>query len=467
MATLTVHGAAKEVTGSCYLLESEATGRLLLECGMHQGGDAVDRFDAEQFPFQPSEIDAVVLSHAHLDHSGLLPRLVAGGFRGPIYCTSATRGLLRILLEDAWGLYERDLERQNLRNRRAGRETKSPAYSERDVARVLKQCEGQRYRTAVQVGPQASVRFLDAGHILGSAIVELTLKEEGRDKVLVFSGDLGNSDSVLMNDPESPSHADIVLMEGTYGNRDHRDMDATLKEFEQALSETWERGGNVMIPAFAVGRTQELIYHLGRLHQEGRLDDWQVFLDSPMAISVTEVYDRWLHIMDDEDIQCLTEAGRDSLREFLPALKLCTSVEESMAINEVKQGAIIIAGSGMCTGGRIRHHFKHRIWKPENCILFIGFQARGTLGRILVDGANPIKLFGDEFVVGAQIRTLGGFSAHAGQTALLDWAAAFGDKPPLHLIHGEEDVLETLSAALQEKRGIASNIPDPGDQLTF
>lgn len=467
MATLTFHGAAREVTGSCFLLESPATGRVLLDCGIHQGGDAVERVGEEKFPFDPAGIDAVILSHGHLDHSGLLPLLVHEGFRGPIYCTEATRGLLRILLEDAAGLYERDLERQNLRLKRAGRPAISPAYTHKDVARVLKQCEGRSYHRPFDVGPQSRVRFLDAGHILGSAIVELTLTEEGQEKVLVFSGDLGNRDSALMNDPETPTRADVVLMEGTYGNRDHRNMDNTMLEFEQVLADTWERGGNVMIPSFAVGRSQELIYHLGCLHHAGKLANWQVFLDSPMAISVTEVYDRWLHIMDDEDIRCLTEEGKQTLREFLPTLKLCSTVEESMAINQVKHGAIIIAGSGMCTGGRIRHHFKHRIWKPENTVMFIGFQARGTLGRLLVDGVKEFRMFGDEFAVGADIQTLGGFSAHAGQSALMDWASGFEGSPRLMLVHGEEEALQALSGKLWEEKGIRSEMPERGSQISF
>ncbi|KKO11993.1 hypothetical protein LCGC14_0000010, partial [marine sediment metagenome] len=272
MATLTFYGAAQEVTGSCYLIESPALGRVLLECGMHQGGTAVDRIRDESFAFDPADIDAVVLSHGHLDHSGMLPKLVNQGFSGPIYCTQSTRQLLRILFEDALGLYERDLERENLRRQRSGRALIEPEYTEKDVEAALKLCQGQPYHARVDIGPQASVRFLDAGHILGSSIVELTLNEKGADKVLVFSGDLGNSNSALMNDPESPQHADIVMMEGTYGNRDHRSQEQTLEQFRQVLAETWARGGNVMIPSFAIGRTQELIFHLGCLHQAGELD---------------------------------------------------------------------------------------------------------------------------------------------------------------------------------------------------
>ncbi len=467
MATLTFLGAARAVTGSCYLLESPSLGRVLLECGMHQGGDAIDRVQEETFAFEPGDIDAVILSHAHLDHCGLLPMLVNRGFDGPIYCTQATRGLVRILLEDAVTLYERDLEYRNLKLQRSGRKTLSPEYSRRDVERAIKMIQPQHYHQPIRVGDSATLRFLDAGHILGSAIVELTLPEEGKDKTLVFSGDLGNSSSALMNDPETPTSADVVLMEGTYGNRDHRPVTETLQEFEQVLADTWDRGGNILIPAFAVGRSQELLYHLGCLHHEGKLDNWQVFLDSPMAIEVTRVYDRWLHIMDDEDIRCLTDAGRESLREFLPTLTLCETAEQSMAINKIKQGAIIIAGSGMCTGGRIRHHLKHRIWKDSNTIVFIGFQAQGTLGRLLVDGIKQVKMFGDEFKVNAHIETLGGFSAHAGQQALINWASNFETNPRLMLIHGEETALEALSEKLWLEKKIKAEIPEIGSSITF
>jgi metallo-beta-lactamase family protein len=382
-------------------------------------------------------------------------------------CTQATRGILRTLLEDALGLYQRDLERENVRRERSGRSLLPAEYAEDDVRKVLKLCEGIPYNKSFSPGPAASGCFHDAGHILGSAIVELELEETGQKKRLVFTGDLGRKGSVLMNDPETLENADLVLMEGTYGNRDHRDESSTLQQLTEILSDTWQRGGNVLIPAFALGRSQEIIFHLGCLYHKGLLDDWQVFLDSPMAIEVTQVYDRWLHLMDDRDIRQLDKFGRDSLEEFLPTLKICRTPEESMVINEVKQGAILIAGSGMCTGRRIRHHIKHRLWRESNTMIFIGFQAQGTLGRLLADGLKDVKIFGDEIKVRPRIETLGGFSAHAEQSELISWVENFQPTPPVLLIHGEAQALEGLSQKLWTDKSIRSEIPARGSCIAF
>ncbi len=467
MATLTFFGAAQEVTGSCHRIESPALGSMLLDCGMHQGGDAVERLHQEAFAFDPESIDAVVLSHAHLDHSGLLPRLVREGFRKPIYCTAATRDLLEIMLEDAAGLYERDLDRENLRRARRGKKKIRPKYSSKDVARVLQLCRPLEYEETRQVGEQATLTFHDAGHILGSAIVELRMHETGTEKTLVFSGDLGKSDSTLMSRPAVLEEASLLLVESTYGDRNHREMEDTLGELREVLRDTWQKGGNVMIPAFAVGRTQELLFQLGRLYQEGELDNWQIFLDSPMAIKVTAVYSRWLAQLDEDVSRALRAEGKHTLESFLPPLTLSVTSEESMAINKIKSGAIIIAGSGMCTGGRIKHHFKRRIWNQRNTIVFCGFQARGTLGRLLVDGVKQIRMFNDEFVVKARIETLGGFSAHAGQSELLAWIGNFSPRPRVVLVHGEPRAMDVLSEKLWQQQQRAPETPRQGQSVIF
>ncbi len=467
MATVTFYGAAQEVTGSCHLLESPACGRVLLDCGLRQGGDAVERIHNERFSFDPTSIDAVILSHAHLDHCGMLPLLVHQGFRGHIHCTRATADLLPIMLKDAVGLYLRDLERENLRAERRGRKTREPVYDEADVEKVLNQLKPSRYGKTFKIGNHCEVCLHDAGHILGSAIVEVSLQESRGAKTLVFSGDLGRSGSVLMNDPQVLEKADLLLLESTYGDRNHRCEDESMEELETILHETWAQGGNVMIPAFAVGRTQEILFHLGRLHHAGKLDAWQVFLDSPMAIEVTRTYDRWLELMDGDDVRELNDVQRDSLAEFLPRLQLTADTEESMAINRIKSGAIIIAGSGMCTGGRIRHHFKQRIWDSRNTVIFVGFQAQGTLGRLLVDGMKNVKLFGEEYAVKARMETLGCFSAHAGQSELLGWAANFQPAPRIALVHGEPKAQDVLADRLWDELQVRAAIPAQGESIAF
>ena len=473
MAKLQFLGAAQEVTGSCYLLETHGK-KILLDCGMHQGGDMPVRMShivgdvqmQEAFSFNPSHIDCVILSHAHLDHSGLLPKLVHEGFHGSIHCTGGTSLLLKVLLEDAAHLYLKDLEYDNIRLAREGKRKKLlPAYTLDDVKKVLQQCRAHNYHTPFEVARGITVTFADAGHILGSSIVEVLLENSGQQKRLVFSGDLGNPETSLMKNYETLQLADVVLLESTYGDRDHRPMADTLEEFEAILREAEKDGGNILIPSFAVGRTQELLFHLGKLYQAGKLKNWHVFLDSPMGTAVTEIYAHCLKFLDKQDVALIEQAG--SLKNFLPNLSITESVEDSMRINQITQGAIIIAGSGMCTGGRIRHHLKHRLWFRNTHVVIIGYQAKGTLGRLLVDGIKRIRLFGQVIAVKAKIHTLGGFSAHAGQRDLLDWAAGFTGKPRFFLVHGESNSMEKLAAELWKRHQISAEIPAARSIIPF
>ncbi len=464
MPQLTFLGATGEVTGSRYLLETEQA-KILLECGLWQGSAKSERRNRASLKRLAKRIDAVVLSHGHLDHAGLLPKLVRDGFRGPVFCTAGTRELLGIMLRDAAHVMAKDLEWENRRRERADRKLLQPIYDIEDVEAALDLCEAVRFGKPSSVAPGMQLTLHDAGHILGSAIVELQMEGGGRRRRLVFSGDLGNADSVLMNTPARLEHADMVLLESTYGNRDHRPLDATLDELAGILATADREGGNVLIPAFAVGRTQEMLYHLGMLHHAGRLPQQKVFLDSPMAIEVTRLYDRLSHLLDAEDLEILRKAGGDDLARALPQLQLTQDVEASMAINRIRGGAIIIAGSGMCTGGRIRHHLKYNLWRQQNHLVIVGFQAQGTLGRLLVDGVRRVKLFGEEIAVKAQVHTLGGFSAHAGQSQLVAWAAGFRDRPVFQLVHGEPEAREALALALHAGHDIDARQAEPGDTV--
>lgn len=459
---LTFFGAAQEVTGSCHLLETDGR-RYLLDCGIYQG----EQTEEQTFAFDPASIHAVVLSHAHLDHSGMLPRLVRDGFTGPVYCTEGTARILPILLQDALSLYLRDLEYDNLRRQRAGLPPLLPLYERPDVERVLELCIPIAYEQSFAVSSNVALRFFNAGHILGSAIVELQLGPEIPRKTLVFSGDLGNPDTSLMPSPTRLTQADVVLLEGTYGDRNHRSYEASLVELENILAEAAADRGTVLLPAFAVGRTQELLFQLGVLYHQGKLKGWQVFLDSPMGGAVTDVYDAMRHDWHPADRARMQAYQSKTLREFLPCLTITSSMEESMSINRIRSGAIIIAGSGMCTGGRIRHHFKHRLWQDNTHLLFVGYQAQGTLGRILVNGVKKVKLFGQEIMVRAKVHTLGGFSAHAGQSELLAWAVAFKNQPRFYLVHGEPRALEALAQALWQAHQIEAIVATRGAGVHF
>lgn len=472
MAKLTFYGAIEGVTGSMYLLQA-GNSRILLECGLFQGRREEEDANHQPFPFDPSSIDAVVLSHGHLDHSGRLPLLVAEGFRGPIYMTRPTCDLIEVLLKDAASLQERDAEWENKRKRRAGKKEIEPLYTLEDVEEALTYRNGVRYHQRINIADEVDIRFADAGHILGSAIVEIFINENGQERKLVFSGDLGNSQAALLRDPDIIESADVLLMESTYGDREHRTMEETLREFEAVIEDASQNGGNILIPSFAVGRTQEIIFRLGELYQQGKLKHQAVYLDSPMAIAVTEIYHRYQNIYSEEDMNKIEtyskkeSSNKASLHTFLPTLRYSSSTEESMALNKIDRGAIIIAGSGMCNGGRIRHHLKHNVWRTRSHVIFVGYQASGTPGRALVDGAETFRIGGDEIAVKAQIHTLGGFSAHASQSQLLSWLGNFDSKKTrLYLVHGEGEAKLALQEAAQ-KIGWKANIPELSQEIVF
>ncbi len=475
MALLNFLGAIRQVTGSCYLIETFDKKNILLECGMQQGGDNDkendnnhDNAPRSAFAFNPEHIDAVVISHAHIDHSGMLPRLVAEGFRGPIYATVATCELMELMLLDAAHIQEKDTEWENRWRARRGKKPIKPIYVSDDAARVLKLRKAVDYETPTQVVPGVKVSFHDAGHIIGSAVVKLEFTEPNDSvRTLVFSGDLGSTCSPLMKAPTILKHADVLMLESTYGDRDHRCNEDTLDELVAILEQADKDGGNVMIPAFSVGRTQDILFHLGRFYQEGRLPQHTVYLDSPMAIRANDIYYRHRDDFDEHHREMLIKHNIHTVHDWLPILQLTPTPQESMAINQVKSGAIIVAGSGMCNGGRIIHHFKHNLWRTDCHIIFTGFQARGTNGRAIVDGAKTVRVFREDIMVGAQVHTLGGFSAHAGQSQLIEWAANFENRPELHLIHGELDKMQILQSEFKKRLDWDANIPELGDRIAL
>lgn len=451
------HGAAGEVTGSCH--EVEAAGhRLLLDCGMIQGSDEDERRNFEAFPFHPADIEAVVLSHAHIDHCGRLPLLVKRGFKGPIWTQLATADLLRIMLEDAASLAEMDAEQDN-KHRRDGHAHHQPLFTQGEVRKVLKQVRPLSYDRPEEILPGITVILRDAGHILGSATVELRARESGGERVLVFSGDLGPRGTPILRDPAPVPRADLLLLESTYGNRAHRERAATLAEIGEVLEQAWEAGGNVLIPAFAVGRSQELLYWFARQWDEWKMARWKIFLDSPMATKVLEVYDRHESLFD-PDAQRVWRERPHPFR--LPNLRFTADAEQSRAINGHTGGAIIIAGSGMCNGGRIRHHLRQNLGRPSAHVMFVGYQAQGTLGRRLVDGARSVRIYGEEIQVRAQRHTVGGLSAHADQPGLLAWYAELDGHPPTVLVHGEDPAREVMATELRKRFGAEVQLARPG-----
>ena len=456
-------GAAGEVTGSCHLV-TVGDHRFLLDCGLIQGNRKDEKRNHEPFPFIPKSIDAVILSHAHIDHSGRLPLLVKSGFRGPVYTHRACRDLCRVMLKDAGFLSEKDAEWENRKRERKGRKPVEPLFTMIDAKIAMRQFKALVYRKKQKILPGVTLRLSDAGHILGSSIVELWLENGGETRKLVFSGDLGRSGMPVLEDPTLIRQAGQVIMESTYGDRLHRSWQDTQKEIQKVLSHAASGRGNILIPAFAVGRTQELLYLFAKYYDEWGLDRWHLFLDSPMAIEATRVFTQNADLFDVEAAELWRQ---NNSKPLLPNLHISRTPKQSMAINQIRRGAIIIAGSGMCTGGRIKHHLKHNIWRRDCQLVITGFQARGTPGRALVDGAEYIRLWGEKIRVAAEVHTIGGLSAHADQVELKNWYANFNGRPPLTLVHGEEHALTGLSNCLRQELSAPVHIARPGELLTL
>jgi metallo-beta-lactamase family protein len=451
-------GAAGEVTGSCHLVKV-GQHRILLDCGLIQGRVSDEARNREPFPFDPESIDAVVLSHAHIDHSGRIPMLVKAGFSGPIYTHRACRDLCRIMLKDSAFLNEKDVEWENRKRKRKGLNTIEPLYSIDEARQAMRHFKGMEYQQKKRILPNISIRLNDAGHILGSSIVELWLDDDGTQRKLVFSGDMGRPGMPILEDPTAIKKADLVIMESTYGNRLHRSWQETQKEIGEVLETAKSNKGNILIPSFAVGRTQEILYMFAKYYDEWNLQRWQVFLDSPLAIEATRIFTQHTELFDPEMKELWTQHKEQPL---LPNLHLSRTANQSIALNRIHSGAIIIAGSGMCSGGRIKQHFKHNIWRKACHVVITGFQARGTLGRTLVDGAKHIRLWGETVRVAAKVHTIGGLSAHADQNGLKNWYANFEGRPPVVLVHGETLALESLQIVLQTELNARVEIASPG-----
>lgn len=469
---ITFCGAAKEVTGSNHLVEA-AGKKFLVDCGLIQGRVAEEERNAEPFIYNPKEIDFMLLTHAHIDHSGRIPKLIKEGFKGAIYATKPTCELSRIMLADSGHIQEAETEWKNRKRKREGKTLLEPLYTSKEGEESLKHFIPASYMDIIEIDENIRVRFNDAGHMLGSAIIEVWITENGKTTKIVFSGDLGNNDIKLLQPPSPITTADYVVMESTYGDRLHMKYkgDEKAEKFLDIVSTTLRRGGNVVIPSFAVGRTQEILYELNAIKERKNepeinakykeLMNATVYVDSPLAITATEIFKRNLELFDDEAQERIKRG--DNPLEF-DGLKFTKTVEESVALNENTKPCIIMSASGMCDAGRIKHHLKHNLWNPLNTILFVGYQAPNTLGRRIVEGEKVVKIFGEEIAVNAQIEYIEGYSGHADQEWLMNFIYSFRDKPKkVFLVHGEERAQKVLKEKIEKDIEVSTIIPEFGD----
>ncbi|NLX63868.1 MAG: MBL fold metallo-hydrolase [Clostridiaceae bacterium] len=462
-------GASTSVTGSCHLITT-ANHKFLLDCGQFQGSDDVDELNAREFDFDPAEIEFLILSHAHIDHSGRIPLLVKRGFKGKIYCTDATADLLAIMLKDSASIHERETEWKNRKNQRAGKPLVEPLYTMEDAEAALSQVTPVLYNQLIELNESVKVVFNDAGHILGSSIVELFITENDEVSKIVYSGDLGMTGRPILRDPTIIKKADYVIMETTYGNRVHEKNSDSIERLIDIVLKTIRRGGNVIIPSFAVGRTQELIYQFNRFFMEhseykDELKDIMVYVDSPMAISATEIFRRHAQVFDDETREYILRG--DHPLDF-PNLVFTRTAEESVMLNTDPTPKVIISSSGMCEAGRIKHHLKHNLWNPKSSIVFVGYQARGTLGYSILNGDKKVTIFGEKIHVEAEIHNLEGFSGHADKNGLLDWLAGFKQPPKqVFLVHGEEDAKQEFAKEVKSVLGYDCTIVEGDTEFTL
>ena len=453
-------GADHEVTGSCHYLEACGL-KILVDCGMEQGANV---FENAELPVGYGEIDYVLVTHSHIDHVGLLPLAYARGFKGSVMATRATCDLCDIMLRDCAHIQETEAEWKNRKAKRAGRPQTPPIYTMNDAEGVLKHFVPCEYGEIIRLAEGLTIRFTDAGHLLGSASIEVWMKEDDTEKKIVFSGDIGNQNKPLIRNPQYIAQADYVVMESTYGTRNHVRTGEYIDEFAKVIQETLDRGGNVVIPAFAVGRTQEVLYYLRRIKEEGLVKNhphFPVYLDSPLAVEATHVFKKNMLDCYDEEAKTLVMKGVNPI--FFPGLRLSVTSQESVAINFDDSPKVIISAAGMCDAGRIRHHLKHNLWRPECTILFAGYQAAGTLGRSIIDGREVVKIFGEAIEVRAQIRSIEGISGHADQKGLFAWLDGYLEKPgKVFVVHGEDATCQEFVRILKEEKGYDAAAPYSG-----